>query len=134
MSIQGDSRGPLGSALSIDLNTVGDTFIPINNASYIPRTVTLTNVSTTMAGSSCQVALYTGPGGTGTAIVAAAVITSLTGATVLSDRTIAAATTVFTPVYDSTADRYGIYARVTVAHGAAATCDMHVFGDTLATG
>lgn len=132
MSIQGDSRGPLGSAIGIDLGTVGDTFIALPVGKYIPRFVTATNPSATLAASTAQLALYTGSAASGTAVVAAAVLTSLTGSTVLSNRTIAAATTVFEPAYDSTLGKYGIYARVTVAGTAGTTCDLHVYGDTVA--
>jgi len=134
MSIQGDSRGPLGSAISIDLGTIGDTFVPIPVGKFIPRNITATNASATLAASTAQLALYTGAAASGTAIVAPAVLTSLTASTLFSDRTIVAgavATTVFTPTYNATEGAYGIYARVTVAGTAGTTCDLHVFGDAV---
>lgn len=131
MSIQGDSRGPLGSAISINLNSVADTFIPLPVGKYIPRNITVTNTSTTLAASSSTIGLYTGAGATGTTIVTPSVSTTLTGATVFADKTIAAATTVFTPTYDATEGAYGVYARVAVVHGSAATLDMHIFGDAI---
>lgn len=131
MSIQGDSRGPLGSAISIDLGTIGDTFVPIPVGRFIPRNITATNASGTLAASTAQLAVYTGPAASGTAIVAAAVLTSLTTSVLFSDRTIAAATTVFTPVYNSTEGAYGVYVRITVAGTAGTTCDLHIFGDAV---
>jgi hypothetical protein len=131
MSIQGNSRGPLGSAIGVNLNAVGDTFIKLPVGQYIPRNITITNASTTLAASAAQLAVYTGAAATGTAISAAAVATTLTGPTVFADRTIAAATTVFTPTYDATQKAYGVYVRVTVVHGSAATLDLHIFGDAV---
>jgi len=131
MSIQGDSRGPLGSAISIDLGTIGDTFIPIPVGSFIPRNITATNASATLAASTAQLAVYTGAAASGTAIVAAAVLTSLTTPVLFSDRTIAVATTVFTPTYNSTEGAYGVYVRITVAGTAGTTCDLHIFGDAI---
>ena len=131
MSIQGDSRGPLGSAIGIDLATVGDTFVPIPVGKYIPRNITATNASSTLAASAAQLAVYTGSAASGTAIVSAAVLTSLTTSVLFSDRTIAAATTVFTPTYDSTEGAYGVYVRITVAGAAGTTCDVHIYGDSV---
>ena len=131
MSIQGNSRGPLGSAISVNLNAVGDTFVKLPVGKYIPRNITITNASTSLGASAAQLAVYTGAAASGTAISAAAVATSLTSSTVFADRTIAAATTVFTPTYDATQKDYGVYVRVTVAHGSAATLDLYIFGDAI---
>lgn len=131
MSLQGNSRGPLGSAIGVNLNAVGDTFIPLNVGKYIPRNVTITNVSTSLAASSATIGMYTAASAGGTAIVTPATATTLTGPTVFKDGTIAAATTVFTPTYNSTTKTYGVYVRVGVAHGSAATCDVHLFGDAV---
>lgn len=131
MSIQGDARGPLGIALRIDLNTVGDTFIPTPTGKFLLRNVTVTNPSTTLAASASTVGLYTAAAAGGTVLVTPSVSTTLTSAAVFADKTIAAATAVITPAWNSTAGSYGIYARVAVVHGTAATLDMYVFGDTL---
>ena len=131
MSINGDSRGPLGSAIGVLLDAIGDTFIPINNGSYIPRSFTITNASATMAADAATIGLYTAPAAGGTAIVTPVVATTLTGPTVYKDGILAAATTVFTPVYDSTAGEYGVYVRVAIAGAAGLTCDVHLFGDSI---
>ncbi len=131
MSINGSSRGPLGIALRIDLNTVGDTFIPLPTGKFILRNVTVTNPSTTLAASESTVGLYTAASAGGTAIVTPSVSTTLTSSAVFADKTIAAATAVFTPAWNATAGTYGVYARVAVVHGTAATLDMYLFGDTL---
>lgn len=131
MSIQGDSRGPLGYAKKIDLNTLGDTFIPVPQGSFLPRNITVTNPSTTLAASASTVGLYTGAGATGVTIVTPSVSTSLTSAAVFADKTIAASTAVITPTWNSEEGCYGVYARVAVVHGSAATLDMYVYGDTL---
>ena len=131
MSIQGDARGPLGIALRIDLNAVGDTFIPTPTGKFILRNVTVTNPSATLAGSASTIGLYTGAGATGTTVVTPSVSTTLTSSAVFADKTIAAATAVLTPAYNAAAQAWGIYARVAVVHGTAATLDMYLFGDTL---
>lgn len=131
MSIQGDDRGPLGYAKRIDLNTLGDTFIPVPQSTFLPRHVVVTNPSTTLAASASTVGLYTGAGATGVTIVTPSVSTTLTSAAVFADKTIAAATAVITPTWNSTEGCYGVYARVAVVHGAAATLDMYVYGDQL---
>lgn len=131
MSIQGNDRGPLGYAKKIDLNTLGDTFIPVPQGSFLPRNITVTNPSTTLAASVSTVGLYTGAGATGVTIVTPSVSTTLTSAAVFADKTIAAATAVITPTWNSTKGCYGVYARVAVVHGAAATLDMYVYGDPL---
>ena len=59
MSIQGDSRGPLGSAITVNLNAVGDTFVPIPCKQFIPRNITVTNASVTLAGSASTIGVYT---------------------------------------------------------------------------
>jgi hypothetical protein len=131
MSIQGDSRGPLGSAITVNLNAVGDTFVPIPCKQFIPRNITVTNASVTLAGSASTIGVYTAPSAGGTAIVTPSVSTTLTSSTVFADKTIAAATTVFTPAYDSTAKAWGVYVRVALVHGTAATLDLYIFGDAI---
>jgi len=132
MSIKGDSRGPIGSAFKVNLNSVGDTFIQLPVGKFIPRNVVVTNASVTLAGSASTIGLYTAASAGGTAIVTPSVSTSLTSSTVFADKTIAAATTVFTPAYDSTTGKWGAYVRVAVVHGSAATVDLHVYGDAVA--
>lgn len=131
MSMQGDSRGPLGSAIGVNLNSVADTFIKLNVGKYVPRNVTVTNASTTLGASASTLGLYTAASAGGTAIVTPSTSTTLTSSTVFADKTIAAATTVFSPTYDATQKAWGVYVRVAIVHGSAATCDVHVFGDAI---
>ena len=131
MSIKGDSRGPIGIAFKVDLNTVGDTFITCPVGSFIARNIVVTNPSVTLAASPSTIGLYTAPAAGGTVIVTPSVSTTLTSAAVFADKTIAAATAVITPVKDTTTGKYGVYARVAIAHGSAATLDLFVFGDAI---
>lgn len=132
MSLQGNSRGPLGSAFSVNLNAVGDTFVPVNVGKFLLRNFTVTNPSTTLAASAATVGGYTAAGATGVTLVTPAVVTTLTSAAVFKDQTVAASTAVITPTYNSETGQYGVYVRVGVVHGTAATCDVHLFGDVIA--
>lgn len=124
MAELGNSGAPFAFVKGVDLNTVGDTAITLltGNQKWVPRRVTITNASTSLAASSATVGLYTSTGGGGTAIVTAATRTGLTAATKYVDGTIASSDS-FTA---ST-----VYVRVGVAHGSAATCDVYVYGDYL---
>jgi hypothetical protein len=129
MSIQGDSRGPIGSAFSVDLNAVADTFVPTPSGPFILRNFTVTNASTTLAASSMTIGGYTGAAATGVTLVTPATATTLTSASVFKDQTVAASTAVITPTYNTTAGKYGVYVRVAVVHGSAATADVYLYGD-----
>lgn len=131
MSIRSDGRGALGVAFSVNLNSVGDTFVPINCKKFLVRNFTLTNASTTLAASTAEIGAYTAASAGGTEIVTPATITTLTASNITKDQTVAAAAVALTPAYDSTAGKWGLYVRVDVAHGSAATLDAFIFGDVL---
>ncbi len=126
MPLRGESPGPTEVLTGIDLNPAAatDYFIPLQTNKFIVRRVTLFDASTSLASGSAQIALYTAAAAGGTNIVAAAVVTSLTAKTKFSDRTVAATTDYLTPTAGpvaTNAGQFGIYFRVTVANGAAAT-------------
>ena len=126
MSALPDLTGPTAYKVSIDLNTVGDTAVTIPNGArkWALRRTAVTNASTSLGASAAQLGVYTAAAAGGVALVAPAVLTSLTGATIISDRTnVAVSTTVST-----------VYVRVTVAHGSAATADIYFYADVLPTG
>ncbi len=131
MSIRSDGRGALGVAFSVNLNAVGDTFVPINCKKFLVRNFTLTNASTTLAASAATIGAYTAASAGGTAIVTPATATTLTASNITKDQTVAAAAVALTPTYDSTAGKWGLYVRVGVVHGSAATLDAFIFGDVL---
>lgn len=129
MPLRGESPGPTEVVTGIDLNTVADTFIPLQTGKFIVRRITLFDASASLAAGSAQIAVYTAAAAGGTNIVAAAVVTSLTAATKFSDRTIAATTDYLKPTAGpvaTNAGQFGIYFRVTVANGSAATVSCAV--------
>ena len=108
----------LASYQSVNVNQTGDTVLPIQNSSrYSVSNVVCTNASTSLT--TAAAGLFTAPGGGGTAIVANAALSALTGSTVVSQRTVA-----------STAAQTGqnLYLNVGTAQGAAATMDVFVYG------
>ena len=108
----------LASYQSVNVNQTGDTVLPIQNSSrYSVSNVVCTNASTSLT--TAAAGLFTAPGGGGTAIVANAALSGLTGSTVVSQRTVA-----------STAAQTGqnLYLNVGTAQGAAATMDVFVYG------
>jgi protein tyrosine phosphatase len=105
----------------VDLNVVGDNALKlIDTSKFSVFQVVITNASTNLTTAHCSV--YTGAGATGTAIVADAVMTGLTGSTIVDQRTVASTAVV---------SKDTIYFRVGTAQGAAATCDVRVFGYAL---
>jgi hypothetical protein len=113
--------GVLAKGTSVNLNAVADTSLSITPMKYIVRKFVVTNCSGTPV--LAQVALYTGAGATGTTVVTAAVITSLSGSTKFVDMTI-------TAVAD-TLSAATLYVRNAVAQGSALTCDVYIIGDVL---
>lgn len=113
--------GTLG-VITIDMNKLGDTAIIVPFTKFYVEVIRLTNVSTTLAGTSATLGFFTGPGATGTTIVTAAtgVVTPLTGATVVSSASIAASGVSVVPTLVNNTLRQ-IYANVAIAHGSAAT-------------
>ena len=101
-----------------NVNSEGDVVLPIiNSTTYSVANVVLTNASTSLT--TAYAGLFTLPSAGGTAIVANAALSALTGPTVVSQRTVA-----------STAAQTGqnLYFNVGTAQGAAATVDVYVYG------
>jgi len=108
----------LASYQSVNCNVLGDTVLPLINASsYSVSNVIFTNASTSLT--TAAAGLFTAPSAGGTGIVANAALSALTAASVVSQRTVA-----------STAAQAGqnLYFNVATAQGAAATCDVFVYG------
>lgn len=102
----------------VNANVTGDTVLPIiNSTSYSVKNVVFTNASVSLT--TAAAGLFTAPAAGGTAIVANAALSALTGSTVVSERTVA-----------STAAQTGqnLYVNVGTAQGAAATFDVYVYG------
>lgn len=102
----------------VNANATGDTVLPIlDSSSYSVKFVVATNASTSLTTAAAGV--FTAPNAGGTAIVANAALSALTGPTVVSERTVA-----------STAAQTGqnLYVNVGTAQGAAATFDIYVYG------
>jgi hypothetical protein len=109
----------LGVAVGVNVNATGDqAVIQINNStSYSVSNVIFTDASISLT--TAAAGLFTAPSAGGTGIVANAALSALTGATVVSQRTVA-----------STAIQSGqkLYLNVGTAQGAAATMDVFVYG------
>ena len=108
----------LASFQGVNLNAAGDTVLPINNTtSYSVSNVIVTNASISLT--TAAAGLFNAPSAGGTGIVANAALSACTGSTVVSQRTVAstAAQTV-----------QNLYFNVGTAQGAAATCDVFVYG------
>ena len=108
----------LASYQGVNVNATGDTVLPIQNTgSYSVSNVIFTNASTSLT--TALAGVFTAPSAGGTGIVANAALSALTGATVVSQRTVA-----------STAAQTGqnLYVNVGTAQGAAATMDVFVYG------
>lgn len=119
----GESPGATGGPFLVDLNTVGDTFVPVPFNAYIPRRITLYGPSTNLGASAARLGVYSAAAGAGTEIVAPDALTTLSATTSTSDPTVSAIGNYLIPqpytVGGNT--RYGLFIRVTVAHGSAAT-------------
>ena len=108
----------LASYQGVNVNATGDTVLPIlDTGSYSVSNVIFTNASTSLT--TALAGVFTAPSAGGTGIVANAALSALTGATVVSQRTVA-----------STASQAGqnLYVNVGTAQGAAATMDVFVYG------
>lgn len=115
------SDNVLGVAKTVNLNAVADTAITISATKYVVRRVTVTNCSASPV--LAQMAVYTGTAASGTNIVAAVVLTSLTAPGTLVDLTVVPTTTAFTVAT--------LYARNMVVQGSGLTCDVYLTGDVL---
>lgn len=108
----------LAGAQGVNMNALGDTVLPIINASaWSIFQVVMTNASISLT--TAAAGLFTAPAAGGTAIVANAALTALTGPTIVSQRTVA-----------STTRQTGsnVYFNIATAQGAAATAEVYVFG------
>lgn len=126
MPMLGESPAPTTAPVLVDLNAVGDTFVPVPFNNFIVRRMTIYNASTTLAASSATIGAYTATAAGGTAIVTPATATGLTAAGKFNDRTVAASADILKPTSYTQANGlvgYGIFVRVGVAHGSAATCN-----------
>ena len=108
----------------VNVNATGDqAVLPIaNSTNYSVSNVVFTNASTSLT--TAAAGLFTGPAGSGTAIVANAALSGLTGPTVVSQRTVAAT---------ATQAGQNLYLNVGTAQGAAATMDVYVYGYDFST-
>lgn len=104
---------------SVNLNSAGsDNLMTIPYAKYIVRRVTVTNASTSLAASSATLGVFTSTGGGGTTVVTAATLTALSAASKFVDMTVALSA--------DTTTSSTLYARNVIAHGSAATVDVHL--------
>lgn len=110
----------LFSKTGMDLNSTADQALTQAFAfsDYLITAVVLSNVSTTLAASLATVGVYTGAGASGTTIVTAALVQSLTSA----------AKAVLMTLLNQRITGSTLYAKLGVAHGSVATCDIHVLG------
>ena len=108
----------LASYQSVNVNATGDTVLPIlDTGSYSVSNVIFTNASTSLT--TALAGVFTAPNAGGTGIVANAALSALTGATVVSQRTVASTAALTGP---------NLYVNVGTAQGAAATMDVFVYG------
>ena len=107
----------LASYQGVNVNQTGDTVLPVSNTTnYSVSNVIFTNASTSLT--TALAGVFTAPGAGGTAIVANAALSALTGSTVVSQRTVAA-----------TAAQAGqnLYVNVGTAQGDDATMDVFIY-------
>lgn len=108
----------LASYQGVNANTTVDTVLPIiNSTAYSVKFVVFTNASTSLTTAAAGV--FTAPNAGGTAIVANAALSALTGPTVVSERTVAT-----TAVQTA----QNLYVDFGTVQGAAATLDVYVYG------
>jgi hypothetical protein len=109
----------LGYVQGVNVNATGDTAIPvINSTTFSVSNVVLVNASISLTTAAAGV--FTAPSAGGTAIVANAALSALTGPTVVSQRTVASTAT--------QTNLGNLYFNVGTAQGAAATVDVYVYG------
>jgi len=108
----------LASYQGVNVNATCDTVLPIlDTGSYSVSNVIFTNASTSLT--TALAGVFTAPSAGGTGIVANAALSALTGATVVSQRTVASTASLSGP---------NLYVNVGTAQGAAATMDVFVYG------
>ena len=108
----------IASAQGVNMNAVADTIAPILVAGNVSvQSIIVANASISLT--TAQLAVYTGPGATGTAVKSAYALSgnnSTTAVVVTAATSTASITT--TP----------LYIRCTTAQGAAATADVFIYG------
>lgn len=127
MSSTRDFAGPIGVALGVDLNTVGDTeiVVPSGSRKFIIRRIVVTNPSATLAGGSLQYGIFQNALEAGEVVLANGVnsATSLTAASKFISPAVA---------QDDVIQDSSVFFHVEVANGSARTADVYLFGDVLA--
>jgi hypothetical protein len=108
----------IASAQGVNLNAVADTVATVLSSGRVSvQSIIVTNASVDLT--TAQLAVYTGPGATGTAVKTAY---ALTGNTTAAKVVVTAATS--TDAVTGTP----LYIRNTTAQGAAATADVFIYG------
>lgn len=126
MPMLGESPGATAGPFVVDLNTVGDTFVPVPFNGYRVRGITAYGASTNLGASAATLGAYTGAAATGTTIATPDVLHLLSNSTACYDLTILPTQNYFIPTtYNPNGtNQYGLFLRVGVAHGSAATCKV----------
>ena len=122
MPMLGESPGATAGPYVIDLNRVGDTFVPVPFNGYIPRRMTVYGASTNLGASAATLGAYTGAAATGTTISPPDVLHTLSNSTAFSDLTVTAVSNYLTPTAYTEGGqlKWGLFVYVGVAHGSAA--------------
>jgi hypothetical protein len=108
----------LASAQGVNLNSVADTVAAIvNSSSYSVQDIIVANASINLT--TAQLAVFSGPGGTGVAVKTAYALTGNSA----SDKVVVTAAT---DTDSLTGDN--LFIRCTTAQGAAATADVYIYG------
>ena len=127
MSSTRDFSGPIGSALSVNLNATGDTeiVVPAGSRKFIITRIVVTNASASLAAGSLQYGIFQNALEAGEVILANGVnsATSLTAASKFISPTVA---------QDDSIQDSSVHFHVEVANGTAATADVYLYGVVLA--
>ena len=109
----------LASAQAVNLNAVGDTITRLLNDSGFVSVQSIIVANASIDLTTAQLAVYTGPGATGTAVKSAY---ALTGNSTSAKVVVTAATST------DAIDVSELYIRCTTAQGAAATANVFIYG------
>ena len=109
----------LASAQAVNLNAVGDTVAKLLNDSGFVSVQSIIVANASIDLTTAQLAVYTGPGATGTAVKSAY---ALTGNSTSAKVVVTAATS------PDAIDVSELYIRCTTAQGAAATANVFIYG------
>ena len=109
----------LASAQAVNLNAVGDTIAKLLNDSGFVSVQSIIVANASIDLTTAQLAVYTGPGATGTAVKSAY---ALTGNSTSAKVVVTAATST------DAIDVSELYIRCTTAQGAAATANVFIYG------